>query len=70
MHLCKELSCAVHRLTRAVQMYWLAHLASASLVPRLLVGARLGAQIALWLYAHSAALIQCGRCHVHFCGLL
>ena len=49
MHLCKELSCAVHRLTRAVQMYWLAHLASASSSPgpSWLVGARLGAQIAL-----------------------
>ena len=40
MHLCKELSCAVHRLTRAVQMYWLAHLASASLVPRPLAARR------------------------------
>ena len=64
MHLCKELSCAVHRLTRAVQMYWLAHLASASLVPRPLAARRRAIRCAdcfmtVCALGRTAALIQC-----------
>ena len=46
------LSCAVHRLTRAVQMYWLAHLASARDVRRLLYDMR-------WDRTHSMWAVSC-----------